>query len=109
MMSLSKCYFELTTYIAKDQEYNQFWNILLNEFKLSKEMMLLISGYTSLMEEEVVTKKSIEIREQIVLPLLVIQQYALQKVELNSIHKNKYEKLVKRSMYGNVNASRNSA
>jgi phosphoenolpyruvate carboxylase len=109
MMSLSKCYFELTAYIAKDEEYRDFWNILFDEYKLSKEMVLLISGYQVLMEEEPVTRSSIEIREQIVLPLLVIQQYALQKIEQNSKHKSTYEKIVKRSLYGNINASRNSA
>lgn len=108
MMSLSKCYFELTSYIAKDEEYNEFWNILYDEYKLSKEMTLLISGYSTLMEEEPITKKSIEIREKIVLPLLVIQQYALQKVEQNTDKKDTYEKIVKRSLYGNINASRNS-
>jgi len=109
MMSLSKCHFDLTSYIAKDEEYTQFWNILFDEYKLSKKMMLLISQYSELMEEEPVTKKSIEIREQIVLPLLVIQQYALQKVELGSEYKTNYEQIVKRSLYGNINASRNSA
>ncbi|MEE9431266.1 MAG: phosphoenolpyruvate carboxylase [Melioribacteraceae bacterium] len=109
MMSLSKCYFELTAYIAKDQEFKNLWNILLKEYKLSKKMMLLISDYTILMEEEPTSRSSIEIREQIVLPLLVIQQYALQKIEKKSKLKNNYEKIVKRSLYGNINASRNSA
>lgn len=109
MMSLSKCYFELTSYIAKDKEFKDFWNILYEEYKLSKKMTLLISEYDILMEEEPFSKNSIEIREQIVLPLLVIQQYALQKIEQNSKYKNSYEKIVKRSLYGNINASRNSA
>jgi phosphoenolpyruvate carboxylase len=61
------------------------------------------------MEEEPVTRSSIEIREHIVLPLLVIQQYALQKIEQKSEFENAYEKIVKRSLYGNINASRNSA
>lgn len=109
MMALSKSYFNLTRYIAKDQEYAEFWNILYEEYKLSKEMVLLISGYTSLMEEEPVTKRSIEIREKIVLPLLVIQQYALQMLESGTTLKEAFEKMVTRSLYGNINASRNSA
>ena len=109
MMALSKCYFELTAYIAKDQAYNEFWNMLFDEYRLSKQMVLLISGYRMLMEEEPVSKKSIEIRERIVLPLLVIQQYALQKIEMSTRHKPLYEKIVERSLYGNINASRNSA
>lgn len=109
MMALSKCYFELTAYIAKDDPYREFWNMLLDEYRLSKEMVLLISGYRNLMEEEPVSKQSIEIRELIVLPLLAIQQYALQKIERQSMHKSLYEKMVERSLYGNINASRNSA
>jgi phosphoenolpyruvate carboxylase len=109
MMALSKCYFELTAYIAKDDAYHDFWNMLLDEYRLSKEMVLIISGYRTLMEEEQVSKKSIEIRERIVLPLLAIQQYALQKIERKSKHQPIYEKIVERSLYGNINASRNSA
>jgi phosphoenolpyruvate carboxylase len=109
MMSLSKCYFELTGYIARDKEYKEFWNILHEEYKLSKEMLLLISGYDTLMEEDPVTKDSIKIREQLVLPLLVIQQYAMQKIEQDPPNLKTYEKIVKRSLYGNINASRNSA
>jgi phosphoenolpyruvate carboxylase len=109
MMALSKCYFELTAYIAEDDAYHDFWNMLLDEYRLSKEMVLMISGYRTLMEEEPVSKKSIEIRERIVLPLLAIQQYALQKIEHKSKHQPFYEKIVERSLYGNINASRNSA
>ena len=109
MMSLFKCYFELTGYIAKDEKFKDFWNILFEEYKLSREMTLLISQYSILMEEEPISRKSIEIREQIVLPLLVTQQYALQKIDQNSRYKNNYQKIVERSLYGNINASRNSA
>jgi len=83
--------------------------MLFEEYKLSKKMVLLISGYSMLMEEEPVSRRSIEIREEIVLPLLVIQQYALQKIEANSRQRAVYEKIVERSLYGNINASRNSA
>jgi len=99
----------LTGYIAKNREYKEFWEMLFEEYKLSKKMVLLISGYSMLMEEEPVSRRSIEIREEIVLPLLVIQQYALQKIEANSRQRAVYEKIVERSLYGNINASRNSA
>lgn len=109
MMALNKCNFNLTSYIAKDKKYKEFWEILYDEYMLSKEMALLISQQNILMEEEPISRSSIEIREKIVLPLLVIQQSALQKIEVESLHKNSYEKIVKRSLYGNINASRNSA
>jgi phosphoenolpyruvate carboxylase len=61
------------------------------------------------MEEEPISKHSISMREKIVLPLLVIQQYALQKIADGTEHIESYEKIVVRSLYGNINASRNSA
>ena len=109
MMSLSKCYFELTSYMQQDKEYGAFWNILHEEYMLSKEMLLLISGSKVLMENEAVSRESIKIRESIVLPLLAIQQYALQKIGQKTSFKKEYEKIVTRSLYGNINASRNSA
>ncbi|MRX65242.1 phosphoenolpyruvate carboxylase [Maribacter luteus] len=109
MMSLTKCYFELTSYMKEDEKYGEFWNILYEEYLLSKEMLLLISGYDVLMENEAISRESIQIRENIVLPLLVIQQYALQKIGQETDYKEIYEKIVTRSLYGNINASRNSA
>jgi len=64
--------------MQEDKKYKEFWNILFTEYELSKEMMLEISGYEVLMQEEPISRKSIQIRDEIVLPLLVIQQYALQ-------------------------------
>jgi phosphoenolpyruvate carboxylase len=45
--------------------------------------MFEITGFEMLMEEEPVTRKSVKIREKIVLPLLSIQQYALIKLQKN--------------------------
>lgn len=108
MMSLSKTNFDLTRYMEKDPEYGEFWKVLFAEYELSKQMLLAIAGYEVLMQEEPVSKKSIEIRERIVLPLLLIQQYALQQVERNNTHRDAYHRLVSRTLYGNINASRNS-
>ncbi|MBT8235017.1 MAG: phosphoenolpyruvate carboxylase, partial [Bacteroidia bacterium] len=109
MMSLSKCYFELTSYMKSDKVFSSFWQTLFDEFKLSEEMLLAISETEVLMDHEALSRESIRIRENIVLPLLVIQQYALQHISKESKHKARYEKLVTRSLYGNINASRNSA
>lgn len=109
MMSLSKCYFELTAYMKEDDEFAPFWHILYEEYELSKAMLLKISDTSMLMEHEAISRESIRIRESIVLPLLVIQQYALQKIGNQSPQSGLYEKIVTRSLYGNINASRNSA
>ncbi|WP_437399368.1 phosphoenolpyruvate carboxylase [Flagellimonas lutimaris] len=109
MMSLAKSNFDLTSYMKEDPEFGDFWNILHNEFQLSKKMLLQISGLKILMEDEAVSRESVKIREKIVLPLLVIQQNALYHITQNSEYKELYEKIVTRSLYGNINASRNSA
>ena len=110
MMSLTKSNFPLTSYMSKDQKYGSFWKVLHEEYLLSKEMMLEVSGQELLMQEEPISRASIQIREQIVLPLLVIQQYALQKIAAgDGGDVEVYKKMVTRSLYGNINASRNSA
>jgi len=115
MMSLTKSFFKLTSYMKNDPEYGEFWTLIYDEYKLSKTLILRLSGFETLMENEPANKASIETREKIVLPLITIQQYALRKIkdiENGKLEKDKlelYEKMVTRSLFGNINASRNSA
>jgi len=109
MMSLAKTNFNLTRYMKNDPEFGEFWQILYDECQLSIKMLKEISGHQVLMENELVSKESIAIRERIVLPLLVIQQNALFHLNKESEFTELYQKIVTRSLYGNINASRNSA
>jgi len=109
MMSMNKTYFPLTSYMKNNPKFGEFWNILYDEFTLSKEIMLELTGFNMLQQEEPLSRKSVKIREKIVLPLLTIQQYALMKVNKSRKYREDYEKLVIRSLFGNINASRNSA
>ncbi|MDI5951072.1 phosphoenolpyruvate carboxylase [Flavobacterium yafengii] len=116
MMSLAKSFFPLTAYMKKDPQFGDFWQIIYDEFLETKRLLLKIAGHKELMENYPDGKASIQIRERIVLPLLTIQQYALLRInELNKEDKpdealiKVYEKIVTRSLFGNTNASRNSA
>lgn len=115
MMSLTKSFFDLTAYMSHDPFYGNFWKLIFKEYNTTKRLLLKISGQTELMENIPEGKASIEVRESIVLPLLTIQQYALKKIqELQKKAGNEekisvYEKIVTRSLFGNINASRNSA
>ncbi|HKJ07094.1 MAG TPA: phosphoenolpyruvate carboxylase [Flavobacteriaceae bacterium] len=114
MMALTKSFFELTAYMANDNEYGEFWQLIFEEYKTTKRLILKLTNYNELMQNNQVGKASINIRENIVLPLLTIQQYALLKIQHLKNTKNKeqlevYEKMVTRSLFGNINASRNSA
>ena len=116
MMSLSKSFFNLTKYMSEDAEYGDFWKLIYEEYITTKDLILKLTGYDELMEEEPTGKASIAVRESIVLPLLTIQQYALKKIqelEKSGMTKDEdlevYRTMVTRSLYGNINASRNSA
>lgn len=109
MMSMSKTYFPLTQYLQGDDKFGEFWQILYDEFQLTHELILEVADSSILMEEEPLSKESIIMREKIVLPLLTIQQYALMKIKGDSDYQGTYEKMVTRALFGNINASRNSA
>ncbi|WP_405294956.1 phosphoenolpyruvate carboxylase [Algibacter sp. Ld11] len=116
MMSLTKSFFDLTKYMSKDEEFGAFWDIIYNEYLSTKSLLLKLTGYKELMENEPAGRASIQVRESIVLPLLTIQQYALKKIqelekaEVRDEEQIKiFEKIVTRSLFGNINASRNSA
>ena len=116
MMSLSKSFFALTKYMADDEEFGEFWTIIYNEYQLTLRLLLKITGYKELMENEPSGKASIDVRESIVLPLVTIQQYALRKIQhlqkQKTVDKEQvevFEKIVTRTLYGIINASRNSA
>jgi phosphoenolpyruvate carboxylase len=111
MMSMSKTDFSITAHFAYDPEFGDFWKMLRDEYETSKEMLLKLAGHTTLMENYPVEKRSIAVREKIVLPLVLIQHFALEKLqhELNDQEHQSYEKLAIRTVYGIVNAGRNSA
>jgi phosphoenolpyruvate carboxylase len=108
MMSLTKSFFKLTAYMQNDPEYGPFWDQIHDEYQRAKKYLLKLTGQSELMENEPAGKTSIMMREKIVLPLLTIQQYALGKLHQKGSDEV-LEKMVTRSLFGNINASRNSA
>lgn len=114
MQSLCKTHFDLTQYLAKDKEYGKFWSRMYEEYQTTKKYILEISGQKELLDSQPSNRQSIQLREDTILPLLVIQQYALimlrkmKSKEISGTGKEDYEKLVIRTLYGNINASRNS-
>ena len=116
MMSLAKSFLPLTAYMKNDPEFGAFWTLISDEFYETKRLLLKLADHKELMENYPDSKASVQAREHIVLPLLVIQQYALVKIKELSAAENPdegliavYEKIVTRSLFGNTNASRNSA
>ena len=99
--------------MKNDPKFGEFWEIIYNEYELSKKMILKLTNFEVLMQDQPAGRESIKVRESIVQPLITIQQYALNKIHENSNINIKdsevYEKLVTRCLFGNINAARNSA
>ncbi len=136
-MALTKCFFPLTEYLSTHPKYGALWKMIHDEFELTRGYLLKLAGTEELMESKPVNKMSIQMRQRIELPLLTIQQYALDRIrELEGAtqgpvgqqhdkhgqtemekedRKNKggrkhvYEKLAMRCSFGIINAERNSA
>ena len=116
MQSICKTYFPLTSYLEKDKKFGKFWKGIYKEYVDTKRLLLEISGQKEMLEKSPNTRASIELRENIILPLITIQQYALMQVK--GIEKGDrkgdkfitpYEKMIIRAFFGSINASRNAA
>ena len=112
MMSMVKSNFAITKYVENDPRFNTFRQTIKDEFTLTTQLYLELTKCNSLMEKDTLAKHSILLRDRIVLPLLTIQQYALCKLQdpiIETNLKEAYEKLLTRTMFGVINAARNSA
>jgi phosphoenolpyruvate carboxylase len=107
-MAMKKCFFPLTRYLADDPRYSTIWNEVYNEFQLTEKTVLKLTGGSGLMSAQPVSAASIELRDRIVLPLLTIQQYALEELRQKTDREPTLEKLVIRCSFGIINASRNA-
>lgn len=109
MQSLKKCFYPATSYLKEDKEYGGFWNLMFEEYNKSLEKLKEVSGANNLLDDNPVSSASIEIRERIVLPLITIQQYAIQSMLESGKPDKVMQKLILRSMFGIINAARNAA
>ena len=111
MQSMRKCNFALTAHLEADDRFGDLWRTVRAEFELSRSLILRISGQSELMERVPAIAESIDLREGIILPLLVIQQAALQWLDgqgQSPAEAAVLEKLVVRTMFGIINAGRNA-
>lgn len=107
--SLEKTVFSITEYLNQHAEYAELWRDCHQEADLTKTNILRITQEQHLLEHAPITRRSIRLREEIVLPLQIIQQYALINLQSECQHADIMRKLVLKSMATNINAARNSA
>lgn len=114
-MAMSKSYFPITAFLADDEKFGEIFNMIYNEYQLTKEYLFKLSGNITLMADYPTDKLSIRMRERIVLPLVTIQQYAISEIRKAEKAGEPSEladvlgKLIMRCSFGIINAGRNSA
>ncbi len=114
MQSMLKCDFRLTAHLAHHPEFGALWNAIHDEFQRTKRLVLAISGQSELMERNPAIRESIGLRDSLIKPLLVIQHFALMKraegqgAQANGWEEETLRRLIIRSMFGIINASRNA-
>jgi phosphoenolpyruvate carboxylase len=114
-MAMMKSFFPLTAYLSDHKQFAEIWQMIYDEYELTRQYLSRLTGHSELMADYPVEQLSIQMRERIVLPLVTIQQYALTKIReldeqlVQAPVKETYEKLVMRCSFGIINAGRNSA
>ena len=113
MQSLLKTSFDLTAHLARDPIYADLWTMIRDEARRTHQGLLRVSRQRELLESEPATRQSIGMREEIVTPVLVIQQYALHATSEESARiaresPGTLERMITKSLATAVNASRNA-
>ncbi len=114
-MAMMKSFFPLTAFLAGHKQFGELWQMIRDEYELTRLYLLKVTGHRELMADYPVDQLSIQMRERIVLPLVTIQQYALTRIRemeeqlVQAPVKETYEKLAMRCSFGIINAGRNSA
>ena len=111
MQALRKSYLPLTTYLERDSKFGDLVKKIRAETARAEAFVLRIVNQKRLLEKDSVIEASITQRERLILPLLVIQHCALQKICSldDGPEKEIWRKVLLKSIPANINASRNSA
>jgi phosphoenolpyruvate carboxylase len=109
MQSLAKSFYKSTAYLKDNPQYSDLWKLMFEEYERTLRLILEVSGMDTLLQDNPTSKESIAIREKIVLPLITIQQYAIQSMLDSGKEDPVLQKLILRTMFGIINAARNAA
>ena len=111
LQSIAQTNFNMTKHIEKDPKYKDFWQQIFNEHSLAKKYLLAVTGKNeNFLHNDPVKERSIKMRDDITVPLVVLQQYALNCLRHNPNHQYKdlLATIIKKSLATNINANQNS-
>jgi phosphoenolpyruvate carboxylase len=114
-MAMKKSFFPLTEYLSNDKKFGEIWNMIYEEYEITKKYLFKLTGNNELMAEYPVEQLSVSMREKMILPLVTIQQFAMANIreieeeQVKDPLKETYQKLAMRCSFGIINAGRNSA
>lgn len=114
-MSMKKSFFPLTEYLSNDKKFGEIWNMIYEEYEITKKYLFKLTANNELMAEYPVEQLSVSMREKMILPLVTIQQFAMANIreieeeQIKDPLKETYQKLAMRCSFGIINAGRNSA
>ena len=114
-MAMKKSFFPLTEYLSNDKKFGEIWNMIYEEYEITKKYLFKLTGNNELMAEYPVEQLSVSMREKMILPLITIQQFAMANIreieeeQVKDPLKETYQKLAMRCSFGIINAGRNSA
>lgn len=111
IQALAKSNELFTKHLLDDKTYGPFVHKLHKEVEYARKFLLEVSGQKKLIDNDPIKQKSVEMREKLILPLLIIQQYAMSKLRKckNEEEQKTYQKLLLKTLPSIINASRNSA
>lgn len=114
-MSLLKSRFDITSYLSLDERFARLWQQLHDEASLTERCILQISHQPWLLYNDPLNRESIRLREDIVLPLLVIVHHAvaqynqLNKKGTDSTELHAAQRMALKGIAAVINATRNAA
>lgn len=111
MQSISKVNVDLTRYLSDDPRFGEIWRLVADELERTRAALLYVADAEAMLPNDTRARESIGMRESIVLPVLVIQQYALARLREEQLDEDtaaSIRKLIVKSMAAIVNAGRNA-
>lgn len=116
LMTLIKTNLKLTSHMQNDPEFGEFYEKIESETNRTITALLSVNKQKAPMDSEPIIRSSIQKREGLILPLVIIQHYALFQLREHKIHNNlpaskvkELTSLILKAMAASINASRNSA